>query len=150
MLKRYELNNAIALKNEQKVIDDRLPRDLKNAPLSHETEELEFLVFAPSPISGLPTSDLSLVLKGGLSSEMLNMIQSLTMTHQSSVSKGFDFDKDAIDSAIPYQLDNETQLLYFYKSKGYDSEKMQRVLNGESFNEVFSDSSTSSDDSSPE
>lgn len=144
-------NNISALKKRNsREYESRLFIKDPQSPMRHETEDLEQLVFAPSPVSLFPMSDLAIVNHGGLSSEVMSIIQSLTMRPMSAIGEGHKDDSSALDSAIPYQLNNESMLLAFYKSKGYDTDKIQQVLAGEDLDEVFTDDSAASDDSSGE
>lgn len=140
MDKNYNLRLLSAISNKKYVEN----HELSSVP-RHDSESIERLVFAPSPETGLPTSDLSLLVKGGLSPEVVTAIQSLTM-QSVTPQNGFESDKESFDSIIPYYINNESQLLDYYKMKGYDSEKIESVLHGESLDNLFD----SPDDTSTE
>ena len=146
----FSYNVNVLKKRSSRDYESRLFLKDPQEPMRHETNDLEQLVFAPNPVSGFPMSDLALVSHGGLSTEVMSLIQSLTMRPLTPVGQGYKDDSSALDSAVPYALNNESMLLAFYKSKGYDLDKIQRVMDGENPDEVFANDASSSDDSSPE
>ena len=95
------------------------------------SDDLYRLIFAPDPVTGIPTSDLVLLSRNNLSPEVYEAISKLSMQHISTPNTPFDTDKEVFDSILPYYIDNETQLVQFYKAKGYDTSKIEQALHGD-------------------
>lgn len=95
------------------------------------SDDIYRLVFAPDPVTGIPTSDLVLLSRNNLSPEVYEAISKLSMQQVSSPNKPFDTDEAAFDSIVPHYIDNETQLVQFYKAKGYDTTKIEQALHGD-------------------
>lgn len=111
------------------------------------SDDLYRLVFAPDPVTGIPISDLVLLSRNNLSPEVYDAISKLSMQQVTSSNKPFDTDKAAFDSIVPYYIDNETQLVQYYKAKGYDTTKIEQALHGD---EIDWSADNDSDDSSSE
>lgn len=122
------------------------PHEWSAPYVSSVNDDILKLVFAPDPTSGVPVSDLVLMSVNNLAPEVFDFISKLTQQHVTSVNQPLSNDKDAFESIIPYFLDNETQILQFYKARGFDSERIEALLSGDSLDSI----ADSSDDSSTE
>lgn len=107
-------------------------------------DDILSLVFAPDPVSRVPVSDLVLMNQNNLAPELFDYISKLTQQHVTSVNPPLSSDKKVFESIIPYFIDNETQIIDFYKARGYDVEKIENLLLG---NDIGSDSDGSSAES---
>lgn len=112
--------------------------------ISSENDDILSLVFAPDPVSRVPVSDLVLMNQNNLAPELFDYISKLTQQHVTSQNPPLSSDKKVFESIIPYFIDNETQIIDFYKARGYDVEKIENLLLG---NDIGSDSDGSSSES---
>lgn len=120
------------------------PLDWSAPFISSVNDDILKLVFAPDPTSGVPVSDLVLMSVNNLAPEVFDFISKLTQQHVTSVNQPLSSDKEAFESIIPYFIDNETQILQFYKARGFDTERIEALLAGDSLDSLSSDSDDSS------
>ena len=122
------------------------PNTLEPEFVKSSTDDILRLVYVPDPLTGVPQSDLVLLSHNNLAPEVFDMITKITQQLVSSVNTPFNTDKDAFESIVPYFLDNETQIMDFYKARGFDTERIEALLSGDSLDSI----SNTSDDSSAE
>lgn len=123
------------------------PKDCSIPFVSSVNDDILKLVFAPDPTSGVPVSDLVLMSVNNLAPAVFDFISKLTQQHVTSINTPFSKDQEAFDSIIPYFLDNETQIMQFYKARGFDTERIEALLSGDSLDSLPDSSDSSSSDS---
>lgn len=119
------------------------PQNWSAPYISSVNDDILKLVFAPDPTSGVPVSDLVLMSVNNLAPELFDFISKLTQQHVTSLNQPFSSDKAAFESIIPYFIDNETQIMEFYKARGFDTERIEALLSGDSLDDISSDSDDS-------